>query len=87
MLTSLGHHDLRRRLSERGDVLAGTAAELEGVSGLSLQEGRQNRPDRGVIAMEGRGVEPSVGFRRLADIAKFNHVGRHDLYPERRTSR
>jgi hypothetical protein len=68
-------------------VLAGAAADLEGVSGPRLQEGRNDRPDRIVIAMESGGIEPSVGFRRLADFSKFDDVRWHDHDPERRRSR
>ena len=44
------------------DVLAGAAAGLQHFTGLALQEWLQHRPDRRMVAMERRRVEPAIGL-------------------------
>ena len=51
--------DGRRAPRELDDVLAGTAADLQHVAGLVREEGAEHRPDRLVVAMEGRCIEPA----------------------------
>ena len=42
-------------------MLAGTAADFQHVAGLPGQEIRHRRPDRVVIAVESRTVQPTIG--------------------------
>src|SRR5215471_16906897 len=69
--------DVRRRLGESNRVLPGSAAELEAVAAAALQKRIQRRPDRRVIAMEGRRVESTISFWGPADLAEFDDVLRH----------
>src|SRR6266536_2871072 len=57
-------NDVRRMAGEFDDVLAGSAADLEHVSALVLQERGEDRPDRAAIAVERGRVEPPVSGRR-----------------------
>ena len=52
-------------------VLAGAAAGLQHVAGLAAQELFQHRPDRDMVAVKGRRVEPPVGLARSAIPAEF----------------
>jgi hypothetical protein len=42
-------------------MLAGAAADLQHVAGLRGQEIRHRRPDRVMIAVESRTVQPAIG--------------------------
>ena len=56
-------------------MLPGAAADFQHVAGASLEERRQHRPDRRVIAVERAGVETAVGFgRRHAALAVFGDM-------------
>ena len=63
------------------DMLAGAAAELDGVSGLSGEELHQHGADRLMVAVKGRRVEPPVSFAPTAILAEFNDIFRHGLPP------
>src|ERR1700739_4208742 len=58
-------------------MLAGAAAGLQRIALLACEEPLQHRPDRRVIAMKGRGIEPAVGLDRPAVLAEFHDIFRH----------
>ena len=59
------------------DVLTGAAAGLQHVAGLAHQEFLQRRPDRRVVAMECRSVEPPIGLDPPAVLAELDDKLRH----------
>src|SRR6266487_6124976 len=71
-------NDVRRMAGEFDDVLAGSAADLEHVSALVLQERGEDRPDRAAIAVERGRVEPPVSGQRGAR-CEIPHELRHAL--------
>jgi hypothetical protein len=64
---------------EVDDMLAGAAADLNGISGCCGEELHQHGADRLMVAVKGRRVEPSVGFARTAILTEFNDIFRHGL--------
>ena len=58
-------------------VLAGAAAGFDHVAGFAGEEWLQHRPDRLMVAVKGRRVEPAVGFDRPAVLAEFHDIFRH----------
>ena len=64
-------------------VLAGAAAGLQDVAGSTGEEFFQYRPDRHMVAMERRRIEPAVGLDRPAILAKLNHKLGHRHSPVR----
>src|SRR6187549_3775348 len=59
------------------DVLAGAASDFDDVTGFAGEEFLQHRPDRLMVAVERRRIEPAVGFDRPAVLAQFHHIFRH----------
>ena len=53
------------------DVLAGAAAGFQHVAGLAVEELFQHSPDRRMVAVEGRGIEPAVRLDGPAVLARF----------------
>jgi hypothetical protein len=53
------------------DVLAGTTADLDHVTGFTREEFLQHRPDRFMVAMERRRIEPAIGLDPPAILAKL----------------
>src|SRR5258707_12677162 len=62
-------------------MLAGAAAGLQHVAGFAGEEFLQDEPDRRVIAVERRSVQPAVGFDWPAILAEFRHIFRHGHSP------
>ena len=58
-------------------MLAGAAAGLQHVAGFAGEEFPQDRPDRRVVAVERRRVEPAIGFNRLAGTGEFGTMFSH----------
>ena len=59
------------------DMLAGAAAGLQHVSRFAGEEFLQHRPDRLMVAVERRGIEPTVRFDRPSILAEFHHIFGH----------
>ena len=59
---------------EVNHVLAGSTADLDHVSRPVGEMPAQHRPERRVIAMEGRRIQPTVGLDPAAVPAEFGHV-------------
>ena len=59
------------------DMLAGAAAGLQHVPRFAREESLQHRPDRRVVAVECRRIEPAVGLDRPAVPAEFHHIFGH----------
>ena len=59
------------------DVLAGAAADLDHVAGFAGEELLQHRPDRLMVAMERRRIEPAVGLDPPAILAELHYKFRH----------
>ena len=47
------------------------------VAGFAGEEFLQHRPDRLMVAVERRRIEPAVGFDRPAILAEFHHIFSH----------
>ncbi len=62
-------------------MLTGAAAGLDHIAGFSGKKPLQHRPDRLMIAMKRRSIEPAVGFDRLAIPAEFDDKFRHRNAP------
>ena len=73
--------DGRRAPRELDDVLAGTAADLQHVAGLVREEGAEHRPDRLVVAMEGRCIESAFLIGCLCG-GEVDDVFRHHDCPK-----
>ena len=58
-------------------MLAGAAAGLQHVAGFAGEELLQHRPDRRMVAVERRRIEPAVGLDRPAILAEFHDIFRH----------
>ena len=69
--------DVGRVAGEMHHMLAGAAAGLQHVAGFAGEEFLQHRPDRRMVAVERRRVEPAVGFDRPAILAEFHHILSH----------
>src|SRR6187431_779411 len=78
--------DTRRVLCKMHDVLTGAAADLHHVAGFAGEEFFQHRPDRLMVAMERRRVEPTVGLDRPAILAELHYKFRHDCLASDRCS-
>jgi hypothetical protein len=63
-------------------VLAGSAADLDHVTGPAGDMLFQSRPQRLVIAMEGRRIETAIGLDAPAVPAKFNDIVSQLTSPE-----
>ena len=63
-------------------MLAGAAAGLDHVAGFPGEELLQHGPDRLMVAVECRRVEPAVGFDRPAILAEFNDIFSHARLPD-----
>ncbi|BBZ91219.1 hypothetical protein BDS110ZK25_51280 [Bradyrhizobium diazoefficiens] len=59
---------------EMDHVLAGSAADLDNVSGTAGKVLFQSRPERLVIAMECRCIEPPIWLDPSAVPAKFDDI-------------
>jgi hypothetical protein len=59
------------------DMLAGAAAGLDDVAGFAGEEWLQHRPDRRMVAVECRRIEPAVRFDRPAILAELHHIFGH----------
>ena len=59
-------------------MLSGAAAGLQHVAGFTGEELLQHRPDRRMVAVERRGIEPAVRLDRPAILAEFHHKLSHD---------
>src|SRR5262245_57638784 len=69
--------DTGRVLGKMHDVLAGAATDLDDITGFAGKEFFQYRPDRHVVAMERRRVEPAVGLDRPAVLAELHYKLSH----------
>jgi hypothetical protein len=61
-------------LREMDHVLAGSAAELDDVAGQACEMLFQRRPERLVIAMKCRCIEPPIRLDPSAVPAKFDDI-------------
>src|ERR1700712_1613095 len=69
--------DLRRVRCEMHHVLAGAATGLQHIAGFAGEECLQHRPDRPMVAVERRRVQPPIGLDRPAILAEFDYKFRH----------
>ena len=69
--------DAGRMRCEMHDMLASAAAGLDDVTGFAAEEFLQHRPDRRMVAVECRGIEPAVRLDRPAILAEFHHIFGH----------
>ena len=58
-------------------MLPGAAAGFDHVAGFAVEEFLQHLPDRLVIAVKRRRIEPAVRFDWLAILAEFHDVFSH----------
>ena len=63
-----------RVASKMNDMLSCSAAEFHDVAGRSGKMSFERRPDRLVIAMEGRRIEPPIRLDPAAVPAKFDEI-------------
>ncbi len=70
--------DVRGFPGEGDDMLAGAAAGLQDVTGPAGEGFLQDRPDRLVVAVERRRIEPAVRLDRPAILAEFDDIFRHE---------
>jgi hypothetical protein len=63
-------------------MLAGAAADLNHIAGFPGEELPQHGPDRLMVAMECRRVEPAIGFDWPAILAEFNDIFSHARLPD-----
>src|SRR5450432_2814282 len=70
-------NDIGKMAGEIDHMLAGAAAGLDRVAGFAGEEFFQHRPDRQMVAVKRRGVEPAVGFDRPPVLAEFDDVFSH----------
>jgi hypothetical protein len=59
---------------EVNHVLAGSAADLDHVTGAICEMLSQGRPERLMVAMKSRRIEPAIGLDAPAILAKFNDI-------------
>jgi hypothetical protein len=59
------------------DMLTGAASDFDDLTGFAGEEFLQHRPDRLMVAMERRRIEPAVGFDRPAILAEFHYKLSH----------
>src|ERR1700730_1287724 len=69
--------DIGAVTGEMDHVLAGTAACLQHVAGLTRQELLQHCPDRRMVAVECRRIEAAVRLDRAAILAEFDDIFSH----------
>jgi hypothetical protein len=62
---------------EMHDMLAGAAADFGDVTGFAGEKFLQHRPDRLMVAVERRRIEPAVRFDRPPILAEFHYIFRH----------
>ncbi|MEY9509865.1 hypothetical protein ABIF16_000596 [Bradyrhizobium elkanii] len=73
--------DVGRLTGEIDDMLAGAAAGFQHVAGLAGEVVLQDGPDRLMVAMVRRRIEPTVRLDRLAVLAELHHEFRHRASP------
>jgi hypothetical protein len=66
--------EVGRVAGEMNHVLAGSTAEFHRVAGAARQILFQRRPDRFVIAMKGRRIEPAIRLDPSAIPAEFDDI-------------
>src|ERR1700676_2226802 len=71
--------DVRHMAGEIDHMLAGAAAGLDRVAGFAGKEFLQYRPDRLMVAVERRRVEPAAGLDSPSVLAEFNDIFSHDI--------
>src|SRR2546423_4634733 len=80
--------DFRTMAGELGYMLAGAAAGFQHVAGFSGKELLQHRPDRLMVAVKRRRVEPTAGFDRPSILAEFHDIFSHlTLFTSNRRSK
>jgi hypothetical protein len=74
--------EVRRVTGEVNHVLAGSAADLDHLSRSISEMSRQHRPERSVVAMECRRIQPAVGLDPTAVPAEFGRIFSQLKLPE-----
>jgi hypothetical protein len=69
--------DIGRLFGEMHHMLAGAAAGLQHLAGFAGEECLQHVPDRRMVTVERRRIEPAVGFDRPAILAELHHKLSH----------
>jgi hypothetical protein len=62
-------------------MLAGAAADLNHIAGFPDEESLQHGPDRLMVAVKCRRVEPAIGFDWPAILTEFNDIFSHARLP------
>jgi hypothetical protein len=63
-------------------MLAGAAADLNHIAGFPGKELLQHGPDRLMVAVERRRIEPAIGLDGPAILAEFNDIFSHTRLPD-----
>jgi len=79
--------EIGRLPGEMDHVLTGSTADLDDISGSAGEMLGQRRPERFMVAVERRRIEPAIGLDPPAILAKFHHIFSQFKSPKKMTTR